>query len=89
MVAGITAGGGQIEIAIAGVLIRLRGDHAYPTTEWIELIRSKQAGLAAPKEKAPARPGHVINLMVRSAKAAKSRTRKHESLPGQSKTAKV
>ena len=29
----------------------------------IELIRSKQAGLAAPKEKAPARPANVVNLM--------------------------
>src|SRR6186713_1624180 len=29
----------------------------------IELIRSKQAGLPAPKEKAPSRPANVINLM--------------------------
>ena len=29
----------------------------------IELIRSKQAGLPAPKEKAPARPANVVNLM--------------------------
>ena len=30
----------------------------------IELIRSKQAGLPAPKEKAPARPANVVNLMA-------------------------
>jgi DNA end-binding protein Ku len=29
----------------------------------IELIRSKQAGLPAPTEKAPARPANVVNLM--------------------------
>jgi DNA end-binding protein Ku len=29
----------------------------------IELIRSKQAGLPAPKEKAAARPANVVNLM--------------------------
>src|SRR5262249_53897369 len=29
----------------------------------IELIRSKQAGLPAPREKAPARPANVVNLM--------------------------
>ena len=29
----------------------------------IELIRSKQAGLPAPKERAPARPANVVNLM--------------------------
>jgi DNA end-binding protein Ku len=29
----------------------------------IELIRSKQAGLPAPIEKAPARPANVVNLM--------------------------
>jgi DNA end-binding protein Ku len=29
----------------------------------IELIRSKQAGLPAPKEKAPSRPANVVNLM--------------------------
>src|SRR6187431_101036 len=29
----------------------------------IELIRSKQAGLPAPKEKAPAKPANVVNLM--------------------------
>jgi len=29
----------------------------------IELIRSKQAGLPAPQEKAPARPANVVNLM--------------------------
>jgi DNA end-binding protein Ku len=29
----------------------------------IELIRSTQAGLPAPKEKAPARPANVVNLM--------------------------
>jgi DNA end-binding protein Ku len=29
----------------------------------IELIRSKQAGLPAPKEKAPTRPANVVNLM--------------------------
>jgi DNA end-binding protein Ku len=29
----------------------------------IELIRGKQAGLPAPKEKAPARPANVVNLM--------------------------
>jgi DNA end-binding protein Ku len=29
----------------------------------IELIRSKQAGLPAPKEKASARPANVVNLM--------------------------
>jgi DNA end-binding protein Ku len=29
----------------------------------IELIRSKQAGLPPPKEKAPARPANVVNLM--------------------------
>jgi DNA end-binding protein Ku len=50
----------------------------------IELIRSKQAGLPAPTEKAPARPANVVNLMdalrrsieegggkAKSAKAAK------------------
>jgi DNA end-binding protein Ku len=29
----------------------------------IDLIRSKQAGLPAPKEKAPARPANVVNSM--------------------------
>jgi DNA end-binding protein Ku len=29
----------------------------------IELIRSKQAGLPAPKEKAASRPANVVNLM--------------------------
>jgi DNA end-binding protein Ku len=29
----------------------------------IELIRSKQAGLPTPTEKAPARPANVVNLM--------------------------
>jgi len=29
----------------------------------IELIRSKQAGLPPPKEKAPSRPANVVNLM--------------------------
>ena len=29
----------------------------------IELIRSKQAGMPAPTEKAPARPANVVNLM--------------------------
>jgi len=29
----------------------------------IELIRSKQAGLPAPKETAPAKPANVVNLM--------------------------
>jgi DNA end-binding protein Ku len=29
----------------------------------IELIRSKQAGLPAPKEKPAARPANVVNLM--------------------------
>ncbi len=29
----------------------------------IELIRSKQAGMPAPQEKAPARPANVVNLM--------------------------
>jgi DNA end-binding protein Ku len=29
----------------------------------IELIRSKQAGLPAPTEKAPSRPANVVNLM--------------------------
>src|SRR5260370_1147211 len=29
----------------------------------IELIRSKQAGVPAPTEKAPARPANVVNLM--------------------------
>jgi DNA end-binding protein Ku len=29
----------------------------------IELIRTKQAGLPAPKEKAPSRPANVVNLM--------------------------
>jgi DNA end-binding protein Ku len=29
----------------------------------IELIRSKQAGLPAPKEKHAPRPGNVVNLM--------------------------
>jgi DNA end-binding protein Ku len=29
----------------------------------IELIRSKQAGLPAPKEKATSRPANVVNLM--------------------------
>jgi DNA end-binding protein Ku len=29
----------------------------------IELIRSKQEGLPAPKEKAPSRPANVVNLM--------------------------
>ena len=29
----------------------------------IELIRSKQAGLPAPKEKTPSRPANVVNLM--------------------------
>ena len=29
----------------------------------IELIRSKQAGMPAPKETAPARPANVVNLM--------------------------
>jgi DNA end-binding protein Ku len=32
-------------------------------TAMIELIRSKQAGLPALKEKAPARPANVVNLM--------------------------
>jgi DNA end-binding protein Ku len=29
----------------------------------VELIRSKQSGLPPPKEKAPARPANVVNLM--------------------------
>ena len=32
-------------------------------TPMIEFIRSKQAGLPAPTEKAPARPANVVNLM--------------------------
>ena len=55
----------------------------------IELIRSKQAGLPAPKEKAPARPANVVNLMdalrrsiegadSSKAKAAKASAKKTE-----------
>ena len=60
----------------------------------IELIRSKQAGLPAPKEKAPARPANVVNLMdalrrsieagggkAKPAKAGKARCRLKRHLP--------
>ena len=48
----------------------------------IELIRSKQAGLPAPKEKAPARPANVVNLMdalrrsIEGADSAKAKSTK-------------
>jgi DNA end-binding protein Ku len=56
----------------------------------IALIRSKQAGLPAPKERAPARPANVVNLMDAlrrsieggdspKAKAAKAPSKKTES----------
>ena len=57
----------------------------------IELIRSKQAGLPAPTEKAPARPANVVNLMdaLRRSiedgggkeKAAKAPAKKAEAKP--------
>jgi DNA end-binding protein Ku len=50
----------------------------------IELIRSKQAGLPAPKEKAPSRPANVVNLMDalrRSIEGADSATAKPTKAP--------
>jgi DNA end-binding protein Ku len=48
----------------------------------IELIRSKQAGLPAPKEKPSARPANVVNLM-------EALRRSVEGSGGKSKTAKA
>src|SRR5436305_8119342 len=65
----------------------------------IELIRSKQAGLPAPKEKAVARPANVVNLMdaLRKSieesgaktKPAKSPKRATEEAPAKKKTKKA
>ena len=42
----------------------------------IELIRSKQAGLPAPKEKATPRPANVVNLMEALRKSVEGSTSK-------------
>ena len=42
----------------------------------IELIRSKQAGLPAPKEKVTARPANVVNLMEALRKSVEGSTSK-------------
>jgi DNA end-binding protein Ku len=64
----------------------------------IELIRSKQAGLPAPTEKAPARPANVVNLMDAlrrsieddggKTKPAKVPAKKAETAPRKKKAAK-
>jgi DNA end-binding protein Ku len=64
----------------------------------IELIRSKQAGLPAPTERAPARPANVVNLMdaLRRSiedqggkeKAAKTAPKKAEAPPRKKKAAR-
>ena len=64
----------------------------------IELIRSKQAGLPAPKERAPARPANVVNLMDAlrrsieddggKTKPAKVPAKKAEAAPRRKKAAK-
>jgi DNA end-binding protein Ku len=47
----------------------------------IELIRSKQAGLPAPKEKASARPANVVNLMDALRKSIEAGGEKKTSKP--------
>ena len=63
----------------------------------IELIRSKQAGLPAPKEKAPSRPANVVNLMdalrrsietTTSAPEKKAPAKKAEAAPRKKKAAR-
>ena len=58
----------------------------------IELIRSKQAGLPAPKEKAPSRPANVVNLMDalrRSIEGADSAKAKPEKAPAKKAEAPI
>ena len=47
----------------------------------IELIRSKQAGLPAPKEKPPARPANVVNLMDALRRSIEDRRRERQNQP--------
>ena len=54
----------------------------------IELIRSKQAGLPAPKEKPAARPANVVNLMDALRRSIEDRGGKGEASEGGSKRAR-
>ena len=78
-------------VGLAGTIIdKMTGDFEPEKFEdryekaMIELIRSKQAGLPAPKEKAPARPANVVNLMDalrRSIEGANSGKAKADKAP--------